>query len=55
MSETVEMSELGDYKRRRGGDVDGFLKRFRETPEMIFGTEPTVTLARVNLARVRAY
>lgn len=41
MNETDQMSELGDYKTRRGGDVDGFLKRFRETPEMIFGTEPT--------------
>ena len=36
-----ETDHVGDYKARRGGDVDGFLKRFRETPEMIFGTEPT--------------
>ena len=54
MNETDQMSELGDYKRRRGGDVDGFLKRFRETPEMIFGTEPT-ELAKRGITYLETY
>lgn len=41
MTERNEMDSVAGYKQRRGGDVEGFLKRFRETPEMIFGKDPT--------------
>jgi len=36
-----ELAEIGEYKNRRGHEPTGFMKRFKETPLMIFGKDPT--------------
>lgn len=39
MNET-EANGVGNYKLKRSGEPTGFMKRFRETPPVIFGTDP---------------
>ena len=39
MNET-EADGSGDYKLKRSGEPTGFMKRFKETPPVIFGTDP---------------
>ena len=39
MNETVA-DGIGDYKLKRSGEPTGFMKRFKETPPVIFGTDP---------------
>ena len=39
MNET-EADGVGDYKLKRRGEPTGFMKRFKETPLVIFGTDP---------------
>ena len=39
MNETVA-DGIGDYKLKRSGEPTGFMKRFKETPSVIFGTDP---------------
>ena len=39
MNET-EANGVGDYKLKRSGEPTGFMKRFKETPPVIFGTDP---------------